>query len=309
MGSFTTPSSDGVTLVVHDLGGSGHDALFAHATGFPFGAYRPLLDQLSPLLRVGGPELRGIGGSSWPTSGSANWQGFADDLRAAGAALGFFAHRAPLGIGHSSGATALLLVEAAQPGTFSALYCYEPAYFPAGAAGLPAATTELLARRVEGARRRRPGFPSRDEARARLAASPLGLAPEALEAYLDSAFETRSDGALVLRLAPEQEAAIYAAAPAAAAGLAPSAVRCPVHLVAGAASDPISRSGTEALANQLAHASTEIAPGLPHLGPLVDPAALAASIRAWAHAALGDSTRDCSAGEPGGFSAGETAGA
>lgn len=285
MRSFTAPSTDGVVLSVHDLGGSGRDALFGHATGFPVLAYRPLLDLVAADLRVVAPDLRGAGSSGWPLHDRADWQGFADDLAAAGTAAALAAR--PLGVGHSSGATALLLLEARRPGSFSAIWCYEPAYFPPDADGaLGAVAAEILARRAAGARRRRAEFASREAARARLADSPLGLDDAALGAYLDAAFETRADGSLALGLSPEREAAIYESAPAAAAALDCGAITCPVRLVCGSASEPASRSGAERLAGSLPAAHLEELAGLSHLAPLADPEPVAAALRRWLGAGL-----------------------
>lgn len=285
MRSFAAPSTDGVVLSVHDLGGNGRDALFGHATGFPVLAYRPLLDLVAADLRIVAPDLRGAGGSLWPLHDRADWQGFADDLAAAGAAVALSAK--PLGLGHSSGATALLLLEARRPGTFSALWCYEPAYFPPGADGtLGAVAEEILAHRAAGARRRRAEFASREAARARLADSPLGLDDAALAAYLDAAFVARADGSLALGLSPGREAAIYESAPAAAAALDCAAVTCPVQLVCGSASEPASRSGAERLAATLPAARLEELAGLSHLAPLADPGAVAGAVRRWLERAV-----------------------
>ncbi len=293
MSALHAGSSDGVVIAVHDLGGNGRDALVAHATGFPLLAYLPLWRAVRSDARLVGPDLRGTGGSTWPVSGRADWQGFADDLASALEATGL-ADAAPLGIGHSSGATALLLLEARRPGTFAALWCFEPAYFPAGPDGhLSAVAEEILERRVAGARRRRARFATRAAARARLAA-PLALRGEALEAYLDSAFVSGPDG-LELVLRPEQEAAIYAGAPAAAAALDTAAGRCPVHLVSGELSEPASRSGAEELACRLPTVTREQIAGVAHLGPLTDPAAVAPSLRAWL-AAAGEHPRRDTAG-------------
>jgi alpha-beta hydrolase superfamily lysophospholipase len=42
------PSTDGVEVVVHDLGGSGPLVLMSHATGFHGYAWRPVADFLAP---------------------------------------------------------------------------------------------------------------------------------------------------------------------------------------------------------------------------------------------------------------------
>lgn len=273
--TFALRAADGVPITAYRFGGSGPVGLLAHATGFPLLVYAPLLERLAGSLSVLGPDLRGAGRSGWPASGDASWLGFVADLQVT---LGDA--RGVIGIGHSSGATALLLLEAAASGTFAAMYLYEPAYFPSAESGPGGAA--LVAERASGARRRRPTFASPADARERLARSPIGsLDPAAFDAYLANAFASRPDGSLRLTLRPDWEAAIYEAAPAAADALDAAAVGCPVHLVVGTASRPEQRSGADRLCARLARASLEVMDGLGHLGPLEAPAAVADSLRAW----------------------------
>ncbi|MCU1490432.1 MAG: alpha/beta hydrolase fold protein [Acidimicrobiaceae bacterium] len=267
---------DGVLIAVHDLGGTGPDALVGHATGFPLRTYGALLAELTAELRCGGPDFRGNGGSSWPANGRADWTGLAADLETAREVLRM---ERPIGIGHSSGATALLLLEASRPGTFRALYCYEPAVLPPGEAG-----QRIASERAAGARRRRSSFASRAEARERYQSSPLAsLGDEALDAYLEHAFEERPDRSVGLRFLPEWEARIYEAAPAASAALEPARVRCAVHLVAGSESKQ-EGEGARRLAGVLPAASFEEIAGLSHLGPLQAPQKVASSVLAWQRA-------------------------
>lgn len=275
---------EGVDLIAHDLGGDGPIGLFAHATGFPLRSYGPLLERLRDRLHLIGPDLRGHGGSSWPSAGGdeplgpADWRGFADDLAATLSALAPAPRPAVIGIGHSSGASALVLAEVARPGTFAALYCYEPAFFPAGDPNVEA----LVTARASGALRRKSHFASRAAARERLSGGPLsGLDPQSLEGYLDSGFVRGDDGGLLLALQPQWEAAIYAGALAAGERLATAEVACPVRVACGGQTDALARHGAEGLAAQLATAEIEVIDGLAHLGPLERPAEVAASLLAF----------------------------
>ena len=62
----------------------------------------------------------------------------------------------PYGFGHSSGGTAVLMAEQARPGTFAALYCYEPVLVAADPPLGPDRGSWL----AEQARRRRATFPA-----------------------------------------------------------------------------------------------------------------------------------------------------
>ena len=78
---------------------------------------------------------------------------FADDVLAVVDALGL---DGCVAAGHSKGGASLLLAEERRPGTFAALWCFEPIVFPGGGPG-PDGENPMAA----GARRRRSTFPSR----------------------------------------------------------------------------------------------------------------------------------------------------
>src|SRR5215510_2164325 len=97
-------SSDGVRVALHDLGGlaSRPPLLLVHGTGFCAQVMARLAVDLSARYHCLGIDY--------------DWRGFADDVLAATEGL------APLAaVGHSAGGAALLLAEAARPGTFSSL--------------------------------------------------------------------------------------------------------------------------------------------------------------------------------------------
>ena len=120
------PSTDGVELEVHDLGGDGPPLLLAHATGFHGRVWEPLAAHLTGFHRWS-IDMRAHGDSDAPEDRPLEWYGFADDVLSVIDALGL---EKPFGVGHSKGAASLLLAEQARPGTFSALYLYEPVVVP-----------------------------------------------------------------------------------------------------------------------------------------------------------------------------------
>ncbi len=135
-----------------------------------------------------------------------DWNGFADDVLAVVDAWGV----SPLwAVGHSKGGAALLLAEQRRPGTFEALYCYEPVAVPRLDAppGLAGADNPLAV----GALKRRPTFDSFDDAYANFASKPplSILDPEALRAYVEHGFADEPDGTVELKCRPEVESEVY----------------------------------------------------------------------------------------------------
>ena len=86
----------------------------------------------------------------------------ADDVLAVQDALGL---RGCLGCGHSLGGCALLLAEAKRPGSFRALYVYEPVVAPQATAGQEHPWDKPLQPKVQAALNRRRTFPSREAVR------------------------------------------------------------------------------------------------------------------------------------------------
>ena len=61
------PSTDGVTLALHEHGGSGRPTLFCHATGLHGAVWEPMSAALDPGLRAVGrrlPRPRRLGGAA-----------------------------------------------------------------------------------------------------------------------------------------------------------------------------------------------------------------------------------------------------
>ena len=168
------------------------------------------------------------------------------------------------------------MAEAARPGTFRALYLWEPVVMPVDPP-LGPSDNPLSA----GAMRRRAVFPSRDEAFANYASKPpfSVLHPEALRAYVDHGFADLPDGQVTLKCRPEDEAQIYRMGSAHRAFAQFGAVRCPAVVACGADTDAFGPELIELQAAALPRSRTEVLPGLGHFGPLQDPARVAATVR------------------------------
>ena len=269
-------TTDGVRVAFTDLGGSGPPALFAHATGFHGHVWRPVVSHLGDAVRSVVFDERGHGDTPAADAGQS-WHGFAEDALAVVDELGL---ERPFGVGHSAGGAALLLAELARPGTFRALWVFEPILPPTLPAGsLDVSRANPLA---EGARRRREVFESRQAAFDNYAGKlPFSaLDPAALRAYVDFGFDDLDDGTVRLKCRRDAEAATYEMAVQHGAATRLQEIACPVVLASGGRTDtPFGPDLMEQLAERLPAGRTEPFPDLGHFGPLQDPAAIAASIR------------------------------
>src|SRR4051794_20724385 len=107
------PSSDGVAIAVHDLGGDGDALLLCHATGFCGRAYQSLANAAIADVHVWDMEFRGRGDAASPANERFQWHGTADDLDAAVDSI----TTSPVAIfGHSMGGRPAMLVERRRPG-------------------------------------------------------------------------------------------------------------------------------------------------------------------------------------------------
>ena len=264
---------DGVRIAVHELGGEGPDLLLAHATGLHGRVWLPVAAFLRSSFHGLAVDERGHGDSAVADDVSFDWRAMAADLLAVVDELGL---QAPLGVGHSAGATLLLLAEQARPATFEGLWCYEPILPPAE--GMPSPTDR--ARLAAGARKRTEVFPSRQAAYHNYVAKPpfSALAPEALRAYVEFGFVDQEDGTVRLKCRPEHEARIYENGFSHDAHRHLDRVRCPVTLACGERTSHVHPDAIRAVGARLPRSSVEILAGLGHFGPLEDPAATAAAV-------------------------------
>jgi len=266
------PSSDGVVVTVHDLGGSGDPFLICHATGFLGRVYEPMAAELTAHHHVYALDFRGHGDTPRPANERFEWNGMADDLEAVIDSL----TDAPLSVfGHSMGGAVAMLVELRQPGTLRSAYLYEPIIVPTD--GLLDGDNNTMA---ETARRRRPSFPSKADALLRYASRPPlnGLQAAALYAYVEHGFREEADGTASLKCLPADEGATFAATGKATVDLV-AKVQTPVVVAVGKDEGSWSPSMFgPAIVDAMPNAVLERHPKLGHFGPLQDPAAIAEAI-------------------------------
>ena len=271
----TLRADDGADIAAHELGGRGVDLLLAHATGFHGHTWMPLARHLEQRARCVAFDERGHGNSGVAADESFDWRRLAADALVVVDGL---ALSRPLGVGHSCGATLLLLAEEARPGTFSSLYCFEPIMAPRDDPAPPDEPVPMADR----ARRRRETFPSRSAALEHLAQRPplSFLHPEALRAYVEHGFDDMDDGTVRLKCRAEHEARVYEQGLSHDAFSRLDRVRCPVTLACGEHTETVRPRLLEQQAARLHDARIDVLSGLGHLAPLEDPAAVASSIRA-----------------------------
>ncbi len=266
-------ASDGVNVLVHDLGGHGESLVLVHASGFHGLVWRPLAAMLARSFRCVAPDLRGHGDSGTPPGGDFDWHGFGRDVLAVVEGLGL---ARPYAVGHSSGGAAVLLAEQARPGTFRALYCFEPVVVAADPP-LGRDPGNWLAARV---RRRREVFASREEAYASYASKPplAALAPAVLRSYVEHGFQDLANGRVALKCRPEHEALMAEMASAHDGFVHLPEVACPVTVARGTASEGFPPRVVESLVARLPRGRAEHLEGLGHFGPLEQPDVVAQSI-------------------------------
>ena len=268
------PASDGVDVAVHELGGDGPALVLVHAAGFHGTVFVPLAAELAGDFRCVSLDERGHGDTVLPPGVSLDWHGLAADVLAVVDGLGL---DRPYGFGHSSGGTAVLMAEQARPGTFRAIYCFEPIIIPADPP-LGADRGNWLAAQ---ARRRRTTFASREEALAQYGAKPPldALAPAAIRAYVDHGFADTGDGQVQLKCRPDDEAAVYESATAHDAFARLAEITCPVTVVCGGLTPGCAEDRAFAFEDRMPAGRSEVLPGVGHFGPLERPDAVAASVR------------------------------
>jgi pimeloyl-ACP methyl ester carboxylesterase len=248
--------------------------LLAHATGFHAHVFLPLVERLGDQFHCYGFDAPGHGQSPPPADGDFDWERASLEVLDVIDQLGL-SH--PFGFGHSYGGAVSLLAEASRPGTYRALFCFEPVVIPSIEPPGPNFDNPLAA----GARRRREVFPSRQAAYDNYASKPPldVLTPEALWAYVDYGFEDLADGTVRLRCRGNDEAETYYKASQHHAFARLPEVRCPVTAACGSDTDAFGPDVVKAVSDRLPHGRSLVLPHLNHFGPMQDPDAVATAIR------------------------------
>ena len=276
------PSSDGVQIAVHDLGGTGTPLLISHATGFHGRCYIPLADALAGSFHSTAFDYRGHGDTPRPP-GDIVWSRYGDDAVAMATWL-VAQTGAPIdAFGHSMGGGCLLMAAHRAPSLFRRLVVFEPIVFPPGGIGGPAigGADEFESPMVAGARRRRASFPSYEAAIANFAGKPPlnAFTPEALDAYVRYGF-AQDDGEVHLKCLPDTEAGTFATGGLHTTWEDLPTINTEVLVIAGVLQPRQPSMVAEPVADRLPNGRYVQRNDLDHFGPMTHPAEIAALISA-----------------------------
>jgi pimeloyl-ACP methyl ester carboxylesterase len=226
-------SVDGVTIAIHDFGGTGSPVLLSHATGFHAHCWEPVAHSLNSQHHVVGLDHRGYGDAETVDPATMTWDQYGLDALAAARHL-YAQHNEPIvGIGHSMGGASLLMAAHGEPHLFKALFVFEPIVFPPPD---PDAGERPESPLPAGARKRRSRFPTFEAAIENFAAKPPMAAFNAVarEAYVRHGFKPTTDGDIELKCLPEHEARTYETGGSSGAWNSLPSITTPVWVLSGA---------------------------------------------------------------------------
>lgn len=268
-------SLDGVTIALHDFGGTGSPILLSHATGFHAHCWEPLAEELAQHHHVMGLDHRGYGDAQQVNPEQLSWRSYGEDALAAARHLSEKNGGAPIiGVGHSMGGASLLMAAHTQPELFTALFVFEPIVFPPTHYGDSDRPPNPLA---GGARKRRTTFDSFEAALENFTAKPPmnTFHPRAREAYVRHGFAPTDDGQVTLKCLPEHEARTYETGGGHGAWDDLPDIGIPVWVVSGAPAPFQPSAIAIQVAERLPHSTYVQYDEMGHFGPLEKPHVIA----------------------------------
>lgn len=282
----------GAQIALVQWGESGKPpALLLHGTGFVADVWDEVACDLASTYTVYAPERRGHGASHTP--GAYHFLDYADDLCRVIDALEL---RDIYGIGHSAGATDLLLAAKLQPARFTRLFVMEPTVMdPRMARDASVGLSEWATAGLQGVLRRQAEFDSFDAVFKRYRAAPAfaDWTETSLWAYVKHGFVRLEDGRVRLCCTPETESAIlrpiYEAMEQVYAGdsrgnpfAGLSEIDCPVRVTTAARSGTIYKEMAARAVSLIPRASTLIFHGAGHCVAQEAPAIVVEAVREFA---------------------------
>ena len=277
---MTLPES----IPYEDYGGDGQMLHFAHANGFPPGAYRQLLEGLSAQHHIVAMRMRPLWPGAQPEA-IVNWRPLADDLER------FLDQRGlqqVIGWGHSMGALTTLRLALRQPQRFSSLVLIDPVFFPPRAIifwdllyrlGLGYRVHPL----VKGALKRREDFESREAMYANYRKKSIfqRLNDQALADYTNAMGCSSPDGSVRLCYPARWEARIYVTALRADMEIWRNLpqLKIPLLIVRGAETDTFLESTGRLVQRRLPAARVHTVPDSTHLVALEKPLEILAAVK------------------------------
>ncbi|UWU74442.1 alpha/beta hydrolase [Bradyrhizobium huanghuaihaiense] len=264
-------------------------ALLVHGTGFVADVWDEVARELASIYTVYALDRRGHGASHKP--GAYHFLDFAEDVCRVIDALGL---RDIYGIGHSAGATDLVLAATLLPGRFTRLFVMEPTIMDPRVARSGGLDEDSLSR-VQGALRRQAEFDSPDAVFNRYRAAPAfaDWTEASLRAYVQHGFVPLDDGRVRLCCTPEIEFAmlrpIYEAMTQVYVGDARgnpfgglAEIDCPVRITTATKSGPIYKEMVQRAVSLIPRVSTLVFEGAGHCVAQEVPAAVVKAVNEFA---------------------------
>lgn len=248
-------------------------ALLLHGTGFVAEVWDEVATGLASRYTVYALDRRGHGDSHKPVAERYHFQDFAEDLCRVIEELGL---SDIFGIGHSAGATDLLLAAKLLPGRFSRLFVMEPTVMDPHKSR-DAALSDMSKAALASGLRRQPEFDSRDAVFQRYRAAPAFAkwTERSLRAYVEHGFAPTQGGRVRILCTPEIEGAmslpiceameqIYVGDARGNPFAWLSEIACPVHITTAEKSWPIYKIMASRAAALIPHASRSAFDGVNH---------------------------------------------
>lgn len=181
-------------------------ALLVHGTSFVAEVWDDVACELASDYTVYALDRRGHGDSHKPATDRYHFQDFAEDVCAVIKALGL---SNIYGIGHSAGATDLLLAAKLMPACFARLFVMEPTVMDPRAART-GGLSDFATGAVHSVLRRQAAFESAEAVLQRYRTAPVfaDWTPSSLSAYIQHGFATDETGRVRLHCTPELESAM-----------------------------------------------------------------------------------------------------
>ena len=262
-------STDGVTIAMHDFGGTGSPILLSHATGFHGHCMKPIADGLMSNHHVMALDHRGYGDAETVDPAGISWDQYGLDALAAAQYLSDQHNGEPIvGIGHSMGGASLLMAAQRAPQLFRALFVFEPIVFPPVDESVDRPVNPLAG----GARKRRSTFDSYEDALANYASKPPMSAfhPDAREQYVLHGFK-KTDNGVELKCLPEHEAVTYETGGTSGAWEQLGNIQTRTWVISGALAPFQPSSFAEAVSQQMTSSTFIRWDEVGHFGPLERP--------------------------------------
>lgn len=256
--------NDGVAIHYTDWGGAGPPLILLHATGFLAALWRPVAERLASRFRVVAVDQRGHGDSGKPADGY-RFETFADDLQRLIEGL---ALERPLAVGHSAGATIIVVHTKQHPGLIQRAVLVEP-ILPRPEWYAQSPMGDHANSLADGARKRRAVWPGREELfRAyRTRQTFETWREDVLRLYVEEGTRPCDNGQIELKCPPEIEGQTFDAARYVDPWPMLTQMECPALVIWGAGSHLLGFGLERQVEEAIPQVRTVVVPDTTHFLP------------------------------------------